>query len=51
MGAGLFISLIISRVVNSELVVRPSAGLNTVSAIPRLVPHIDQGAHSQLLKY
>ena len=46
-----FICLIISRVVDSELVVGPPGGLNAVRAPAGLVLHVDQGAHRQLLKY
>ena len=47
----MFICLIVSRVVYSELVVRPPGGLDAVGAPAGLVLHIDQGAHRQLLKY
>ena len=43
--------LIISCVVDNELVVRPPSGLDTVRAPTGLVLHIDQGANRQLLKY
>ena len=49
--SSLFISLIISRVVHDELVVRPPGGLDTVIAPAGLMLHIHQGSNRQLLKY
>ena len=47
----MFISLIISRVVHNELVVRPGGALDAVVGAPGLVLHLHKLGGRQILKY